>query len=909
MTLPFRDWTDLVIRTLKCQDDNNTCNIFADFTTDHIEYGIVGNASIIGGLYAQWWSIVKSKTIDLPEGLDDVVDYGINLAVLPDQNTPGCTQFRLGSYTMRYPNTPNTWDKDLVNGKYYDGVNQWGGYPQHGSYRGVDNWDVTIANLPASSFRWIASYDAGHWGNTRAPYFVRNGLCFAASNYVGCGVTPWAAPNAFSVYFIAYTLRMNYLNAVVNSISRPWIYRNETPRIVLTGLGFNQADSELNDVSRSSANSPGTAWNSIVDYIYFEGLQGQGTFQISRMAGDFLVTSDTKIVIINTPVLPIGTYDIRLKKTSVGVAGACGDVESYAGDWRADATGRCSAGSRFRLLVCDEAPKKEGSMILTKWGFKKGDIMIWKYYAPIDVYATDVFYEGRIIGEGVLTKATDDNTGLPSISDMNIELSNNDKEFSKLLAEYMCDDQVVEIFHAWRGQKVEGWKTSQVRMIVDDWSLEGTSWKVLLKDITQKYFQIKVPRYMITLDEYPNAHESALTKAMPEAIGRCYLAGETPGALEAYLVDATTHKYLALRGSAHAITQVYSNYTLQVEGAGNDYTITYEDGGRTYINFNAAQGDNKITFNCEGYMLAEWNSANGYVQNPAYVIAFLVALLAEVPADFIDLSSIDVLASLFEDLGWDEHAYLILQDFQGLDAALSELLFTFGVKMNIDKLGRMRFMRKDKSNYQTNIMIFEQIDCISPPAKSRNRKQAFNRVQAVFNHYPTANIDLGSKEDQRAAAIEDFGCEIFPSGNPLKFPWTDLEDVVVTRLGEELSKRAYGDKKCVFPIPIDWIDDLDILTNFKLQDRFGLNPTGAGEEFHYYYPDSIAIDWRGAKLDVNAVDLQWLVGQCMIIGKRAELVRNYNDASEWQKIFGYIGRCVQGTFENGDPNKQICKCG
>ena len=65
------------------------------------------------------------------------------------------------------------------------------------------------------------------------------------------------------------------------------------------------------------------------------------------------------------------------------------------------------------------------------------------------------------------------------------------------------------------------------------------------------------------------------------------------------------------------------------EGVGNDYTITYELGGRTCINFNVNQGDNKITFNCEGYMFAAWNSGNGYVQNPAYVIGFLFAFMAD----------------------------------------------------------------------------------------------------------------------------------------------------------------------------------------------------------------------------------------------------------------------------------------
>ena len=84
-------------------------------------------------------------------------------------------------------------------------------------------------------------------------------------------------------------------------------------------------------------------------------------------------------------------------------------------------------------------------------------------------------------------------------------------------------------------------------------------------------------------------------------------------------VDTITYKYIAAYGSLKAITEVYSDGTL-VDSA--NYTVSYDDGGRTYITFNSDQEDKKVTFNARGYMYTGMNSTNGHVENPAYVILF-----------------------------------------------------------------------------------------------------------------------------------------------------------------------------------------------------------------------------------------------------------------------------------------------
>jgi len=77
------------------------------------------------------------------------------------------------------------------------------------------------------------------------------------------------------------------------------------------------------------------------------------------------------------------------------------------------------------------------------------------------------------------------------------------------------------------------------------------------------------------------------------------------------------------------VTEVYSAGVLKSDAV--DYSISYDGLGQTLITFASSQGDNEVTFNCEGYSLPAWDSANGYVQNPARVIEFFLEYLVGVP--------------------------------------------------------------------------------------------------------------------------------------------------------------------------------------------------------------------------------------------------------------------------------------
>lgn len=145
-------------------------------------------------------------------------------------------------------------------------------------------------------------------------------------------------------------------------------------------------------------------------------------------------------------------------------------------------------------------------------------------------------------------------------------------------------------------------------------------------------------------------------------------------------------------------------------------------------------------------------------------------------------------------------------------------------------------------------------------------------------------------------------------------PWTDSEVLIQERITEELLKRGQGDFKVTFTLPINWITAFDILTNFRLQEPFGLDgtnnpPDERGEVGRYYYIESLAYDFMNQKLTVVAVDLQFLLRRIMIVAHCGDVDQYYASASETDKMYAYVGSCATDSFADGTSLKKVAPCG
>ncbi len=182
-----------------------------------------------------------------------------------------------------------------------------------------------------------------------------------------------------------------------------------------------------------------------------------------------------------------------------------------------------------------------------------------------------------------------------------------------------------------------------------------------------------------------------------------------------------------------------------------DYSVVYA-GGYTWIDFVADQGDATIAFNAQGYSVPAWDSANGYIQNLAYIIQYFLQYLMEIPSSLIDGASFATLAAYYVDLGVDESGYLIIQDEVDGMELLRELLFTGGAKGFMAKDGKFDVERKDLTNWDITSLdqyLFDQVDLFGSAQRKWNLTKAVNTVKARFGFIPWQRLFTGAKDEYR----------------------------------------------------------------------------------------------------------------------------------------------------------------
>jgi hypothetical protein len=484
---------------------------------------------------------------------------------------------------------------------------------------------------------------------------------------------------------------------------------------------------------------------------------------------------------------------------------------------------------------------------------------------------------------------------------MNFVLSNVDKEFSQLLAQYKLRNQVIESRFSWE-DRPESFAFEVFKGIVEDYQLKGPEFHVTMKDVTVRYFDQNVPKFRITAAEYPNANTNFFGNMIPEALGLLsHTAGVSPGEMEAICINTVTFKYLLSRGSLKAVDQIYSEGKLVSPSL---YTISYEDGGRTYVTFLRNQKDRKITWNGKGYMYSEWNSVNGYVQDPVYVLAFFLAFIMEVPESLLDLNSFEVVRAILNNISSEVplSGKMPLQGEKKPEDVIMKLLAPMGAVLYQDRSGRMALGLKDITNIQNNNFVFTQTDCFDSPDRKDNFNLAVNRARAVFDFAPAASIFKSEAEDENETSIKDLD-GVIEQSEPFKYENTTSRDLVEKRLADELIKRGFGFKKISFPVHIRKIEDLDIFSNFRLQDPFGIDISGNGEFGRYCYVSRVDINFSASRLEIESIDLSYVLRTYFVVGSEDDLAPAWETAPDDDRAFAYVADETTGKFSTGEDAK------
>jgi len=655
----------------------------------------------------------------------------------------------------------NTWNHRTVTGRHYNGVDEWDNHPPD-IYATYSYPEIVFAQFPKLYTAWVhATKNNAPWANLYQADFFRNGLSVRLVNFdPGVGNGEVCKLSCLPLLVKAY-----FLNPVVNSISvdgeeRFWMLVAGGVEVKLTGLGFDNSDAEID--SPGDVNPAG--WKDAVDEIYFVPLMGQTVPAALKKADNDFTVSNTEIIIPagKMPTLEEGSYSIRLVKKGTDV----GDVEAYAGDWKCTADGSVRHSTKMTFLVTTKTPvsdvrPKRGTIFLMRCNKKarSGGAITTENWSLDDVRSPLRFYEGIVTSVSGFRRGIDDRTGMFKMADLTITLANHNKKFSKLLAEYSFKNQMAQLFVAFLDEP-EAWKAHVVSMIVEDYGIIGSSFEMKLKDLSQKYFDANLPSRICTEndteeeDGFSNIHPDYIGRPMPEILGEAkFTAGENKGAIEAVCIDTVRYKYLAAARALTEITHVYSDNVLKTEGAEEDYTVTYGI-NYTYIDFKNNQGDSRITFNCKGYQRPEWNSTNGYIQNPAYVIGYFLINFLGISEAYVDMHSIEILADQYEDMGEELSGKLIMQETNTTTEWFRQLLFSFGAKCWVAKDGRFTVGRKSLDDFATDVIIFEQHDILSPIDRKMGLTKMVNIADIKWDYIPAQDLFKGAAEKKDDTLID-----------------------------------------------------------------------------------------------------------------------------------------------------------
>jgi len=729
----------------------------SDWTTTHYRYCKLGYGYLSTNVRTQFRPVFipKEKDFELVDGLDVTVKAHLDLILAKTLDTcsPALDDCDLIYGILNDPSSPKVWHKYKVTGRHYDGTNLWDRNPPY-MIGNPGFGDIQMADLPKLYPLIMEAYRAGVgcFVNKYQEELFRLGLCGYLSNF-----NPGLSTPSERVYLSCEpsSLRVFYLNPIVNSLSVKYAKTTGNKELILTGLGFKNSNAEMDEGGASNPGAHAVGWEDNVLYIDFIGLQGQGTTTLRRTASpaDFTVTN-TEIIIPSArfPTLAKGTYELYLRKYNAG--GLLAFPEGYAGDWRTDPLGRIYKGNRFTFLIDDDYVEKgfrskRSPMMLINMSFKNRQGTLFQQpIAEMDVRTSNKIYRGFLLNYSSINRAVNDKAGNFKGTSMELDLSNHNKDYSITLHDYpVLKNQEVEIAVA-QMDEPESWKIPLLKMIVDDYHLKGTSFKVVLKDLAQKIFNKTVPKRICTTADYPNLSDDYVGAAMPEVLGLNVLGvGKYPGAVEAAQVSADV--YLASYRTLKSIDAVYSDYSV-VGG----WTVFYDHGGRTYIRL-AGQDDKVITFDCKGCMFKDWNSVNGYIENPAYILLHYITKIMEVRLADIVRYSFDEVAALFESIAEETSGRLIIQNTQRASTEMKQLLFDYETKAFVATDGRLEIGKKDISNYSSDLLIFDQADLQESADRKWNQDESINRVKVESDYYPSADKFKSGEEDEKADLIEE----------------------------------------------------------------------------------------------------------------------------------------------------------
>jgi len=343
---------------------NNIYDTAADWTTTHSEVPYI-HFQQGGGGYNYEDSIIlfrgqRADGWDALSGADIWMKVFIWTEFMPaEYDTIPCTYYKFVTGALDDPHAVNDEpDYSYLSGRWYKSPEvEWEAFPihYHWSYAGYTR-NIPPSDLPCTERLVIPAWDAiknSFEAMALSDEGLKNGLVIAQYGYGGGASSGEGYILDINIQYV----QAHFMNPMTNSFSRYTMPAAGGPSLILTGLGFNNDEDEIEEGGHINP----LGWDDRVDEIYIQTPAGTTVYTFHRIHGDFTIDSNSQITIPSWPTLPAGTYMLQLYKHEGSF-----DIYGYSGDWRTDSTGRMTAGSRLYIWVTDEIHPPTRPVILTR---------------------------------------------------------------------------------------------------------------------------------------------------------------------------------------------------------------------------------------------------------------------------------------------------------------------------------------------------------------------------------------------------------------------------------------------------------------------------------------------------------------------------------------------------------------
>ena len=277
MTMPWRQFNFFDFCGLYGYDTTPGGTVFdqqANWNAGHLGTIINGDGKLAApagamvtyqGLFRPYDSSFRSQTsLDHPA----FVKFEMTISA-PSTNTAGVGTFEFNHGSFDSPPPPTGWDRSLSTGQEYDGINAWADFPLRENVAlggfGINFSDtVTVANLPKNHCVYAPAWTAvaNNFGLPRMrDYWYANGWFWRLSNYDIGVPTGWGNGDEFYVNLDLNYVTVKYFDPVVNSFSRYWMKPAGGVAVVLSGLGFENSDADIEEGGNANPNP----WNDDVN--------------------------------------------------------------------------------------------------------------------------------------------------------------------------------------------------------------------------------------------------------------------------------------------------------------------------------------------------------------------------------------------------------------------------------------------------------------------------------------------------------------------------------------------------------------------------------------------------------------------------------------------------------------------